>query len=553
MAQKTAKAKKNKPRRSPAKPANADYIFFSREFLWMAALIFFAVLIAYFPALDGKFLWDDNAHVTRPELRSLSGLWRIWFEPGATQQYYPLLHSAFWVEHKLWGDAAIGYHLLNALLHAAAACLLLLILRRLKIPAAALAAAIFALHPVEVESVAWITEQKNTLSAVFYFGAMLAYLRFDEKRQTSIYFLALGLFVAGLWTKTVTATLPAALLVIFWWQRGRLSWGRDVRPLVPWFALGAAAGLLTAWVERKLIGAEGTAFDFTLLQRCLLAGRVIWFYLGKLFWPAHLLFIYPRWQIDPAIWWQYLFSLGAIALLSALWLVRSRSRAPLAAFLFFVGTLFPVLGFFNVYPFVFSFVADHFQYLASVGIIVLVSATAATLCARAPEQVSRAGPALCVAAVVVFGVLTFRQSGSYRDPLMLYRLTLEKNSGCWMCSNNIGMVLSDSGKPQAAIPYYEHTLRIRPNLPEAHNNLGNALQQTGRAAEAVGYYHEALRLKPNYVEAHNNLGVALFSMGKMPEAKTEYEAALRINPDFDAARENLTLLQPRQETAERKN
>ena len=216
-------------------------------------------------------LWDDSAHVTRPELQSLHGLWRVWFDLGATQQYYPLLHSAFWVEHKLWGDAPFYYHLLNVLLHAAAACLLLAALKRLKIPGAFLAAGIFALHPVYVESVAWITEQKNTLSAVFYFASLLFYLRFDEERGARDYFCAAGFFILALLSKTVTATLPAALLVIFWWKRGRLSLTRDVAPLLPWFALGAVAGLFTAWVERRMIGAQGAAFEFTILQRILLS------------------------------------------------------------------------------------------------------------------------------------------------------------------------------------------------------------------------------------------------------------------------------------------
>jgi protein O-mannosyl-transferase len=297
----SAKARKKSPTRRTAERSVVNPRFQLNVF-WLALLLGGATLIAYFPAIHGGFLWDDDAHVTRPELRSVHGLWRIWFDLGATQQYYPLLHSAFWLEDKLWGEAAVGYHLLNILQHASAAFLLLLILRRLEIPGAFLAAALFALHPVHVESVAWITEQKNTLSAVFYLGAMLAYLRFDEERRTSLYALALGLFVLGLLSKTVVATLPGALLVIFWWRHGRLSWQRDCVPLIPWFALGAAAGLLTAWVERRFIGAEGMAFDFTFLQRALLAGRVIWFYLSKLFWPVDLMFIYPRWEVNPALW-----------------------------------------------------------------------------------------------------------------------------------------------------------------------------------------------------------------------------------------------------------
>ncbi len=161
---------------------------------------------------------DDRSHIAYPELRSWYGLYRIWFVVGATPQYYPLSETAFWVQHKLWGDAMLGYHLVNIAWHALAALMVALVLRRLAIPGAYLAAAIFALHPVHVESVAWITEQKNTLSAVFYLGAVLAYLRFDQNRGRAWYLAALGLFVLALASKIVTVTLPAALLVIFWWQ-----------------------------------------------------------------------------------------------------------------------------------------------------------------------------------------------------------------------------------------------------------------------------------------------------------------------------------------------
>ena len=255
----------------------------------MAGLIFGATFLAYLPAVHGGFLWDDEGHVTKPELQSFHGLVRIWGEVGATQQYYPLLHSAFWVEHRLWGDSLVGYHLMNLLLHAGAACLVVAIMRRLALPGAGLAGLLFALHPVCVESVAWISEQKNTLSAVFYLGAMLAYLHFDRDRRRSHYYLALGLFLLALLSKTVTATLPAALLVIFWWQRARLDWRRDVLPLAPWLLLGACGGLFSAWMERTIIGAGGAEFALTPVQRGLVAGRAICFYLGKLAWPASTL------------------------------------------------------------------------------------------------------------------------------------------------------------------------------------------------------------------------------------------------------------------------
>ena len=222
-------------------------------------------------------------------------------------QYYPLLHSSFWVEHKLWGDATLGYHLVKISLHALVALMAAILLRRLAIPGAYLAAAIFALHPVQVESVAWIAEQKNTLSAVFYLGAATAYLRFDRTRRIAWYLAALGLFALALLSKTVTGTLPGALLVVFWWQRGRLSWQRDVLPLLPFFLLGAGMGMTTAWWELEFNKCVGPEFEFTPVERILIAGRAVWFHLAKLFWPVNLTFIYPRWQVDAGAWWQYLF------------------------------------------------------------------------------------------------------------------------------------------------------------------------------------------------------------------------------------------------------
>jgi hypothetical protein len=290
----------------PAKPGRQAWL--------LAPALVLAVLTAYYPAWHGGPVWDDEGHLTRAELRSVEGLRRIWFEPGATQQYYPVVHSAFWIQHRIWGDDTLGYHLVSIALHSLSALLVAAILRRLAVPGAWLAAVIFALHPVHVESVAWISELKNTLSGVFYLACALAYLQFDESRQPRQYALAMIFFILALLSKTVTATLPASVLVVLWWRRGTLSAGRDVRPLVPFFVLGAAAGLLTTWVERTVIGASGPEFDLTPLERVLIAGRAIPFYLWKLFWPFELVFNYPRWAVDPRAWLQYLFPAGVLAL-----------------------------------------------------------------------------------------------------------------------------------------------------------------------------------------------------------------------------------------------
>ena len=528
------------PRRSPPSPTPSA----PRPGLphwptpWVCALIFFATLLAYWPTLGGGFIWDDAGHVTRAELLSLSGLWRIWFEPGATQQYYPVLHSAFWLEHHLVGDAPFGYHLLNILLHGTAACLLGVTLRRLAIPGAWLAALLFALHPVCVESVAWIAEQKNTLSIVFYLCAALAYLRFDQNRRPGPYTLAIGLFLLALGTKTVTATLPAALLVIFWWQHGRLTWRRDVVPLLPWFACGLVAGWFTASFERTHIGADGADFSLSLLQRALLAGRVVWFYFGKLLWPADLIFIYPRWTVDSTELWQYLFPLTTLAALGGLVWWSRRTRGPLAAALFFAGSLFPALGFVNVYPFIFSFVADHFQYLASIGIFAAVAAGAVRLSARLPGWI---GYAAGGGVLVTLGALTWQQSESYRDVFSLYETTLARNPDCWMAHNNLGNALVEAGRADEAIAHFEQTLKLRPDFPQAESNLGDQLTRVGRVAEAIPHLQRAVQLQPNFAEAHNNLGNAFIASGRAADAITQFRRALSCRPDYAQAHYNLGL------------
>ncbi len=508
------------------------------EWLFLAALVV-AVLLVYQPAWQGGFLWDDEAHVTKPELRSWQGLYRIWFDVRATVQYYPLLHSAFWIEHKLWGDATLAYHLVNLLLHAAAAVMVALILRRLAVPGAYLAAAIFALHPVHVESVAWITEQKNTLSAVFYLGAMLVYLHFDQTRKIALYWWALGLFLLAILSKTVTATLPGALLVIFWWQRGRLSWKRDVLPLMPLFLLGAGGGMVTAWWELQVNHCVGPEFQFTPVERLLIASRAVWFHLWKLCWPTKLTFFYPRWQIDSGAWWQYLFPLGLTALLAGLWSIRRRTRAPLAAMLFFGGTLFPVLGFFNLYTFRYSLIANHYQYLASLGAITLAAAGGVLLLERWGLWRRPAGYMVCLALLATLAGLSWRQSRMYADVETLYRTAIDENPDCWIALGNLGVVLKTRGRIDEAMAHYRKALEINPCYTEAHNNLGNALAGLCRIDEAVAHYRKALEINPRFAEAHNNWALALAGLRRIDEAMAHYRKALEINPHYAEAHNNL--------------
>ncbi len=507
----------------------------SGEWLFILGLVL-AVFAAYQPAWHAGFIWDDDAHVMPPDLRSWHGLWRIWFEVGAVQQYYPLLHTFSWLEYPLFGDNPVGYHLVNIGVHALNAVLLWLILRRLRVPGAQLAAGIFALHPVMVESVAWITEIKNTLSGAFCFGAALAYLRFDEDRRRSSYALALGLFTLAVLSKTTAATLPGALLVVLWWQRGSLVRRRDWLPLLPFFAIGAADGLFVAWVEWKVIGAQGADFAFTFVERGLIAGRAIWFYLGKIIWPADLIFIYPRWAISQAEAGQFLYPLAVLAGLGGLWLTRWRSRAPLAAALIFIGTLLPVLGFLNVYLFVFSFVADHLQYLASVGVIVIAAAGGVELRRWLGAPLVRG---LGFVLLAVLGVLTWRQSRMYRDAETLYRRTLDKNPAAWLAHGNLGGLLVKAGRYDEAIEHLAIARKFHPEKTELMFNLSLALLRQHRPAEAVPVLEELLRAKPDDVESLVYLGDALVVQQKIAEAVPYYERAVRLNPDLAAVQNNL--------------
>jgi len=541
-------------------------------------------MLAYQPAWHGGLLWDDEANITRFELRSLDGLRRIWFEPRATQQYYPLLHSSFWLHQKLFGDSR--YHLVNLFLHIGCVVLVLKILRLLRIPGAELATIIFALHPVNVESVAWIAERKNTLSGIFALAATFWYLKFDEGRSSRNYALALGLFLLGLLSKTAIVTLPLAWLVIFWWKRGAILWRRDVVHVTPFFFLSAAAGLMTCWVEYGNIGYEARTLDFSPVDRCLIAGRAFWFQLGKLLWPSNLTFVYPRWEINAAVWWQYLFPLGVLGLLGVLWSLRRWSRAPLAGVLVYIFLLLPTLGFLNQFFFLYSFAADHWQYLACLGIITPCASRIVFLAGQFKRWQGWLEPGITLLLAGVLFLLTWQQSRMYTDIETLYRTTIARNPACGMAYNNLGNILYQAnrmpeamdllkqalrinpendaayynlgnvllrtGRTSEAIEQYEQALRINPDHAKAHNNLGNVLVLTGRTSEAIDQYKQALRIVPGSADVHNNLGAALGQMGRISEAIEQVKAALRINPHYISARNNLTNLEALQKTTPEK-
>jgi tetratricopeptide (TPR) repeat protein len=504
-------------------------------------------LLAYLPVWRAGYIWDDDIYVTQNSLLTAShGLWRFWFSLDSPSQYFPLTYSTFYVEHLLWGFQPAGYHVVNVLLHAANAVLVWRLLLRLRLPGAWLAGALFALHPVQVESVAWITERKNVLMGFFFLLTLLAWVRFVEpgaKRRWRWYGLALLFYGLALAAKTTACTLPAALLLVLWLRKEPIGWRRWAQA-APFAGMGAVMGLVTVWWERFHIGTEGAAFGIGPLERVLIAGRALWFYAGKLLWPAHLTFSYPRWRISASDPWAY----GWLAALAAagwvLWRTRRwMGRGGIAAAVFFAVTLSPVLGFIMLYTFRFTFVADHYQYVACLGPLALAAAGMERGLSRLTQHHPLLKTAGWVMLLAILGGLTWNQCREYAGAETLWEATLEKNPSSWLAHNDLGALLLDQNKPQEAALHFKAALALNPDYGEAHDNLAHVLRETGDAAGAIAEYRKAVFLRPNYEPARINLGILLAQKGELAEAIAQFRKALEIQPDDGEAFENLGIAQ----------
>jgi tetratricopeptide (TPR) repeat protein len=507
------------------------------------ALIGLATALAYLPALGGGFVWDDDAYVaSNPLLSEPDGLWRIWFSTHTQSQYFPLVFTTLRLEYAFFGTDPLGYHVVNVLLHGLNALLAWRVLARLAVPGAWLAAAVFALHPVQVESAAWITELKNTQSTALALLSLLAWLKYTEggtAPNARFYALSLVLYALALLSKTTACTLPAALLLVLW-LRGQPIAPRRILEIAPFLALGLAMGLVSIWWEDHLGNySERYRLSFTWPERLLIATRAIWFYLGKLVWPVDLAFSYPRWDLDARDPAQYLWAVACAALAAALfgWR-RALGRGPLAAAAFYVATLSPMLGFISLFTFYYSFVADHYQYLACLGPIALFSAGAWRLGARWPAARSAAAAAL----LAVLGSLTWQQSRAYESHESLWRDTLRKNPESWMGHNNLGLLLELRGERDEAERHFRKAIALNPRNGEAHFNLANLLLAGRQSEAAIVHYREALQFHPERASFHHNLAVALERQGRWQEAAAAYRESLRLDPGNAAAEARLRVL-----------
>ena len=516
------------------------------------------VVVSYLPAmLWGGFVWDDVLITEGEPVRSASGLWQIWFSPGDLGQeghYWPLVYSTFWLEHKLWGFAPTGYHVVNVLLHLANTLLLWHLMRRLTVPGAWMIAAVFAVHPLHVESVAWVIERKDVLSGLLYLTAVLAWLRFVEEPRSERYALALVLFTMGMLAKSIVVTLPVALLIYHWWKQGQVN-GRDVLRLVPFFA----AGLVITLADLAFNRSKGVGgYDYSIVERALIAAQALWFYAGKLLWPADLAVIYPRWDVDAGdpLAWTYL--VAAVATTAALWLFRSRiGRGPLAGSLFFAVTLSPVLGFVDYSYMQFSFVADRYQYLGGIGVLaVIIGAVARSVRRHAGDELAgtpsgvplqtrpRSGgtspdrwgftvmvPVVTVIILTALGTLTWRQAGIYRDEITFFNYVISHNPQALRAHLNLGNALSKQGRLEDAAAAFRVDVAQNANNADALANLAGTLIKLNRLDEAEPHLRRALEIDPRHATATQNLAALFRKEERHEEALEQFAAVLEIDPD----------------------
>lgn len=502
--------------------------------------LFIAVIAGFWPAIHSSYIWDDNNYVTENyTLRTFDGLKRIWTDTSATPQYYPLVHTGFWLEFQAWGLSPRGYHITNVVLHLLNSVLVWLILSRLKLPGAGVAGIVFAVHPVHVESVAWITERKNVLSGFFYLAAMLLFItrvihsendsdepkesvisldnRFSRLRSVTFVVLVLGLYVCALLSKTVTASLPVAFLIIIWWKRQHIQ-RYQIILITLMFLVGIPLGLTTAYLEKHHVGASGAAWDYSLLERLFIASGAIQFYLQKLVFPWPIVFVYGHWPTDMNVW-----NLGCVLLVIAAFSIGIffRWRAFLACFIFFCVSVFPALGFIDVFPMQYTFVADHYIYLASLGpIVFLICGLAAKMGGYSPSAQKR----FATGAVLLIGVLVIRthiECFKFQNEQALWVDTIQKNPRCQMAYVNLGNLLRMQGNVTDAEQLYRRAIELEPNDPTANVNLA-ALRYLS------GHHDEARRILNKVVAANPENDLVLYNLAILLQETGEHERALKL-------------------------
>lgn len=505
-----------------------------------SALLFALTFIAFWQSIWFGFIWDDDLHVTRNLITQPGGLAASWFS-SHQPNYWPITWSAFWLEWSLFGMNPTGYHIINILVHAANCLLLWFLLKRLEVPGAFAVALLFAVHPVNVECVSWITQLKTLLSTWLYFLSLLCFLTWQNSALRRDYLSALILFAAGLLTKPSVVMLPVVLIIILVWQRRRIDW-LALRMLIPFFLIAGIMSVIEIWFQTFRSGAGTVVRTDGFFARLASAGWVVWFYFGKALWPFDLNFVYPRWRIDAAYALSYLpgvllvFVFGTLGWVWTLW-----GRGIACAAAYFVVSLFPVMGFFNIFYMRYSYVADHWQYVALPGALIIAVTTGHYLLRQFNNSVQNNSRKLEVGAialvVMLFFVLTFQHQKMYARIDTLYLQTISKNPGAGLAHSNLAGMYYRSGKLDDAVRHYRAALAVDATDPEAHAGLGNALFDMGNLEEAAGEYERAIPLMPagDRFKVHFELGNTLAKLGRNAEALKQFEEVVRVRPRFEPA------------------
>lgn len=540
-----------------------------------AVVILLASLWIYSPVFNGDWLWDDDYLITaNPMVQSPDGVASFWVAP-TTADYLPLTMSLLWLMWKWFGMDSTGYHIAAVLLHALGSCLVWALLRMVGLRGAWLAGLIYAVHPICVESVAWVSELKNTFSLPFFLAAGCFFVRFEDTGRRVFYWAALGFFLAAMLAKSSVVMFPVVMLLYIWWRRDRIAW-RDLWNAAPFFLVSLLLGLVTLHFQHsRAIGNEPIpigGFD----SRFAIAGMAIFFYLSKILWPALLLPIYPQWDANPPEFSQFLAWPVLAGVLGVFWIRRKTwGRHALMGVGFYLITLLPVLGFVAMSYMRVSWVADHFLYIPMIGIVALVVGVGVRASDLAGEKWK---PVFGIFAAAVVGVLTYwshRYAGIWENEDKLWSYTLEHNWECWQAHNRIGAREFNRGNIDVALDHFREATRLRPDLAETQNNLGSAVLAKKDTKAAIGHFQEALRLSPDIAAIQANLarallldkqpaaaavlygdlarrfpqnavflcnlGVTLYQAGQKAEAIESFRRALEIDPNLSDARENLRM------------
>ncbi len=555
------------PHSSHSRPARWEFLCLQ------GALIVLACVWIYTPVYHGEWLWDDDYLITaNPAMRSVDGLWRLWFAPS-TADFLPLTLSSLWIQWQFFGMDPTGYHIVSILLHALGACLLWMLLVRTKIPGAWLGAMLFAVHPLCAESVSWVAEQKNTFSLPFFLLAAFFYVTFDQRESRKYYFLALLAFLAAMLSKSSVVMFPFLILLYVWWQRGAISL-RDLVRSAPFFLVSLALGSVTLLFQlHRAIGNEPIpigGFD----SRLAIAGMSTLFYLSKIFWPFGLLPIYPQWDANPPQPLQLAAWIPLLAVGVLFWMKRkSWGRHAMMAFGFYFITLLPVLGFVAMSYMRVGWVSDHFVYIPMIGILALIASICAHLSTKLRPILRNAAWLGIAAALGGLLVQSHNYAAIWANEDVLWLHTLKYNESCWQAHNRYGSREFNRGNHTIALAHFERATALRPDLAETQNNLGSGLLAAKNTKAAIHRFREALRLSPDIIaiqanlgralmldgqndeavlvyadlvkkipsraEFHCNLGVTLFHAGRIDEAITAFEQALKIDPNLSDAKESL--------------